>query len=158
MTERYKPYIRRWPRKPFQFSLRTMLLGVLLVSLLLSWFAVEQRRAERQAEVVAKICEGGGGPAYEYYPSDMVRQFGGRPDDSLLALPPFEWLRSHLGMDFLNRVVTVYFRSTKDTDAMVPHLKDLPDITDLYSGRCETAKGSSRVRDKPLARFVRGPL
>ncbi len=77
---------RRW----FQFSLRTLLLFVLLVSLSLSWFAVKRQQATRQEKAVEAIRKAGGNVAYDYYNLFRTRRFGnhwpGRP----------AWLREFL--------------------------------------------------------------
>jgi hypothetical protein len=56
-TPRPKPRTRRF----LQFSLRTLLIFVLLVSIGMSWFAVKLERARRQREAVEVIRTGGGG-------------------------------------------------------------------------------------------------
>ena len=61
MTESSKPR-RRW----FQYSLRTLLLLMLLVSIGMSWVAVRMQRARRQREAVKGIERLGGGVMYDY--------------------------------------------------------------------------------------------
>ena len=47
-------------RRLFRFSLRTLLVVVVLLSVGLGWFAFKMRQAERQRKAVEKIREAGG--------------------------------------------------------------------------------------------------
>lgn len=59
VTEKRK---RRW----LQFSLTTLFLAVLLLSLPLSWLVVRMERARRRTEAVERITELGGSVSYDY--------------------------------------------------------------------------------------------
>ena len=56
MTSASKSPRRRW----FQYSLRTLMLVVLLASIVMSWVAVEIQAAKRQREAVEAIVKLGG--------------------------------------------------------------------------------------------------
>ena len=60
-------------RRQFQFSVRSLLLFVVAVSMPLGWFAWEMQRARRQREAVAAIETAGGGVIYTYEPDDPFR-------------------------------------------------------------------------------------
>jgi hypothetical protein len=51
----------RW----YQFSLRTLLIGVTLVACACSWLAVKMQQARRQKEAVEAIGKAGGAIRYE---------------------------------------------------------------------------------------------
>jgi Leucine Rich Repeat (LRR) protein len=82
------PKRRHW----LQFRLRTLLLAVLVLSLPLSWFALETKRARRQAEIVTSIAAAGGKVNYE----NVAERAPG-------------WLRNLLGEDFCTKVEMVYY-------------------------------------------------
>jgi hypothetical protein len=160
-TPRPKPR----PRRFLQFSLRALLVFVLLVSVGMSWFAVKLEKARRQrqaVEVIGKaevIGTAGGGILHEYE----------WPDTS--AHPPDpEWVRTFLGDDFLFDVVWVSvvedfgdddvrhlkvltnlvrldLSGTQVTDAGLEHLERLTNLTDLYlSGTQVTDAGLGHLR------------
>ena len=52
-------------RRRFQYSLRTLLLFMLLVSIGLSWFTVKMQQASRQREAVEAIRELSGWVGYD---------------------------------------------------------------------------------------------
>src|SRR5579863_4668922 len=53
---------RRW----FQFSLRTLLIGVTLAGCGFGWLGVKVREARRQAAIVASITKRGAAVLYDY--------------------------------------------------------------------------------------------
>jgi internalin A len=88
---------RQWRR----FSLRTLLIFVTLFCLLVGWFAIKLRQAERQRVAVANLRALGFVIRYEW---EMDPDFV--VDDR--AQPPGpQWLRNWLGDDFLDTVVSV---------------------------------------------------
>jgi hypothetical protein len=120
---------RRW----FQFSLRTLLIGVTLLAVLLG---VISFRANRQRMAVEAIKKLDGKVAYDFETNEEgwdVR------DD---ARPPGpNWLRNLIGVDYFATVVAVKINTTKDTDdgsvaviRELPHLRSLvltgPNVTD----------------------------
>jgi Leucine-rich repeat (LRR) protein len=132
---------RRW----FQFSLRTLLVFVLLVSIGLSWFGVKMQKARRQKEAVKAIEKAGGEVLYDY---GLGAPFADEP-----SVP--KWARALLGDDFFLDVVGVWgnlrdfgddkatylkrltgletlsLTNTQITDAAFRHLEGLTNLEDL---------------------------
>jgi hypothetical protein len=106
----------RW----FQYSLRSLLLVMLLASIGMSWVAVRMQRARRQKDAVEEITNLGGEVMYDYE-VQANRRFP-------LAQPPGPaWLRSLLGEDFFATVVHAY-PTASVTDANLEHLKTLTQL------------------------------
>jgi hypothetical protein len=84
---------RRW----FQFSLRTLLIVVLIAAIPCAWLRskIEQKRQERQT--VEAILKSGGDVKYDY-------QIANPP----ATAPGLGWLRGTLGEEFFSEVVSVY--------------------------------------------------
>jgi len=82
------PKSRRW----FQFSLRTLLVVMLLASMALGWVTAKMQQAKRQREAVAALQDFAGGFGYDYQRS-KIREI----------LAP-SWLRGLLGDDFFGNV------------------------------------------------------
>ena len=97
---------RRW----YQFSLRTFLVLVLLVSIGLSWLAVKREKANRQREAVKAILDLGGTVSYDY----EWDEFAGKNETSASA-----WLRSLFGDDLFHDVETVQLRWVQSKGAVV---------------------------------------
>jgi hypothetical protein len=154
-----KPRTRRF----LQFSLRTLLIFVFLVSVGMSWFAVKMEKARRQKEAIAQV-EGLGGRVLYDYECDYYEQM-----DSFLELlnanPPESpwplWLRETLGDDFFHCVAEVGLQrygppwvSSLDLSGLLP---DLPKRDCLATGRdLDVLKAFPRLRilrldDQPLA-------
>ncbi len=111
----------RW----YQYSLRSLLLFLLLVSLGMSWVAVRMKRARRQEGAVEEIEKFGGWARYDY----EVQQ-SNRPLPS--AGPPGPaWLRNLLGEHFFATVVDVHLAGTQITDASLERLKRLTQLQTL---------------------------
>lgn len=112
-----QPEFRRW----FQFRLRTLLIGVVVLSVLLSWFAARMEKARRQRAAVEAI-QGMGGVVYYEWP--IV------PPGAAPKPPPSTWLRTVLGNDFFDRVkrVDLFLLSRAVTDADLEHLEALTDL------------------------------
>jgi len=113
-------------RRRFPYSLRTLLLLVLVLSVPLGWFAIEMRRARRQKEAVEAILMAGGEvihdsgwlgrwPADEFY-SDViaVNLIGAEVTDA--ELQQLKVLTSLRGL---------FLSDTQVTDAGLKHLKEL---------------------------------
>jgi len=111
---------RRW----YQFSLRALLVFVLLVSVGMSWLGVKLQQARKQKAAVEAIEKAGGVVYYDY----------GRESRSLLPTevePPYPtWLRESLGDDFFFDVRAV---SANDvSDEHLNHLAKLTTVKSLY--------------------------
>jgi len=95
---------RRW----YQFSLRTLIAGMVLVSILLGLLAVRMGRARRQAAAVATIRKHGGHVTYDYaFPDDNPR-YSPLQWQAKSNVP--NWLLDPLGEDFFHDVVGVAAR------------------------------------------------
>ena len=141
MTDRRQ---RRW----YQYSLRTLLLFVLLVSIGMSWLGVKLHRAREQKEAVEAIRKAGGEVSYDYQ-SDYASAEPRVP----------KWARALLGDGFFFDVLqagasgtkfgddeAVYLRrltnlewlslrATRITDAGLEHLEGLARLEELYLSR-----------------------
>lgn len=120
MTEQPKPK-RRW----FRFSLKTLMLVVVLLSLPLGWFAMKMVRAERQRQAVEAIEEAGGVVFYEYHYKGGALTVGAKPSGPA-------WLRQLVGEDFFWEAVNVDFFTkgyVARADDMV--LEDVKGLTGL---------------------------
>jgi internalin A len=91
------PKRRRW----FQFRLRTLLIALLVLSLPLSWFAVELQRVRRQRQAV-----------------EAIKQLGGFVDEREKTSVP-KWIRESFPEDFFTEVVEVRLLDNKHRNAMV---------------------------------------
>ncbi len=129
-----KPRLR-W----FQYSLRSLLVLMVLVSIGMSWFAVKMQRARKQKEAVEAIKKLGGEIQYDY----EVRQAG----NPLPRVPPGPaWLRNLLGDDFFASAVGVFFPPSV-TDAGLEHLKGLRQLQRLgLSGTQVSDAGLERLK------------
>ncbi len=125
---------RRW----LQFSLRTLMVLVVIVSLPLGWFAYRLNLAREQRAVIDAIHALGGSTEYDgesgsytegSYPS---MAFGldslGFPDPP--GCPALVWLRRCLGEDFFVRIVGVQGES----DAVLERAARLPHLSSLSVG------------------------
>ena len=108
-TQQRRPN-RRW----LQFSLRSLLLFVLIFSIACSWFGMRLRKAEKQRDAVAAFKKLGGFVRYDFDPkpnnsSDPFNRT--RPVTMESPHPPYPaWLVEKLGVDFFANVTeAVYF-------------------------------------------------
>ena len=121
MNQTPKPRRLRW----FQYSLRTLLLVMLLASIGMSWFAVEIQKAKRRKEAVEAIKRLGGGVTYDYEVDALLRPIP-------RAKPPGPtWLQDLLGVDFLAAVADVGLHGPEVTDAALEHLEKLTRLNGL---------------------------
>jgi hypothetical protein len=109
-------------RRRLQYSLRILLIVMLLVSVGLSWLAVRIDRAERQREAVEDIKKLGGVVLHDWDCTLSLRR--GRPL-FLRDPPPPGWLSSLLGDDFRGHAVGVKVCGSHVTDADLEILKKL---------------------------------
>jgi hypothetical protein len=105
----------RW----YQYSLRTLLIFMLLVSILMSYIAVRKRHAERQQEIVAALRKKYVGLWYDY----QSNGFGSPEYERPLTQPQF--LLDWLGIDFFHSVVGVGY-SVEEVSGKGRRLKTLP--------------------------------
>ena len=101
----------RW----FRFSLRTMLLVVVVFAV---WLGVQTNRARRQREAVAAILQLKGTVIYDYQqvsPSRLLFNSKAQP-----RAPA--WLRQLVGDEYFQEVAVVHFGYPEVTDADLEHL------------------------------------
>ncbi len=111
---------KRRRRRFLQFSLRALLVFVLLVSIGMSWCAVKMEKARKQREAVEGIRKGGAWAIYD--------ELGGQP-------PAPEWARALFGDDFFSDVVSVHVLTDLGDDLgdnEARHLKVLTNLECLF--------------------------
>lgn len=108
----------------FQFSISFLLVLTVAVALPCSWFMAEIERAKKQKADVSEIRKSGGAAFFDW----QLHAF-----DSLRTQePPLPvWLRELLGEDFFASVVEVHLEPCSIPDALLSHVKALPQLRDL---------------------------
>jgi hypothetical protein len=112
----------------FQFSIRSLLVLVVVVAVPFSWLAVKMRQASRQREAVQEVVKLGGWVWY-----DWEGDVSGEPLQDPNA-PCSKWLRELLGDNFFGSVYGLGTGKGSDAvgdDAMV-RLRELPEVKLLY--------------------------
>jgi hypothetical protein len=122
----------RW----YQFSMKTLMLFVLMASFLMSWVAVKARRIREQRAAVAMVRAMGGAILYDYQLRDYDDDKGPPPP------PGPAWLRELLGQDIFADVVEV---NCRDAD-IVRVIDRFPHV-----GRLDLS--SSTITDDDLRRL-----
>ncbi len=121
------PPKRRW----FQFSLRTLLIVMLIIAIPCAWVGrkIEQKRREREAVTAIKAL--GGHVLFDYQVDAAVTN--GEPD-AIATAEPFgpAWLRKCVGDDFFSDVVCVTLWRRDTGDAASEHLKQLTHLQELW--------------------------
>jgi hypothetical protein len=108
----------------FQFSIRSLLVLVVVVAIPCSWFAVEMKAASEQQRAVEEIKKAAGYVQYDY-DRQSWRQGG-------IAQPPAPvWLLNLLGVHFFADVVWVGDFHCQFTDATLKNFKDLTELEEL---------------------------
>ncbi len=119
----------------FQYSLRTLLLVMLLVSIGMSWFAIKMQKARKQKAAVEAIKKLGGEVTYDW-----------TFDKSQSGPPGPAWMRGLLGADFFGRVVIVSLDFTQVTDIGLEPLEELGQLKGLFlSGTHVTDAGLKHI-------------
>ena len=112
-------------RRRFQFSIRSLLLLTLVVSIWGSWFGVEMRLARRQREMVMTVLKLGGTVRY-----DGRLNLSGSPNSQPQGSV---WLRRVLGEDFFATVDQANLTNSEATDGDVEgFIKGLTQLWSLY--------------------------
>ncbi len=112
---------RRW----FQFSLRTLLIVVVLIGCGMGWLGPKVYNARRQRAVVAAIRQLGGKVAYDY---EFNAQ--GEPAPNLES-PRKAWLHALVGDDFVGSVYEVSFDDPANHPLSDADLKLVGELTQL---------------------------
>jgi hypothetical protein len=140
---------RHWSR----FSLRTLLVFLLVLSLPLGWFALKLHKARRQREAVGAIVEMGGFVYYDY----QLEKGSMLPDPAAEPGSP-AWLRRLLGDDFFCHAESVCCGTDRvlyadasydvepDFESLVVQLQRLPHLEHLrVHGEWMTADGPEHL-------------
>jgi hypothetical protein len=117
----------------FQFSIRSLLLSVVVVAVPFSWLAVEIQQARWQRELVASVLKKDGIIWYDH----QVVWWNGKPSfgvENAIAKPPPNCLRSYLGDDFFWNIAGVGMLSKQNeaTDADLELLGELSQLNGLF--------------------------
>src|SRR4051794_33754944 len=112
------------PRRWLQFSVRTLVIVTLLLSVGLGIVA---NRARRQREAVSAISRVGGTVSYDYQKAEK------RPNafDPRKLPPGPEWLRLLIGPEFFQDVVMVDLKGKPITDQLLKELRKLSKLENL---------------------------
>jgi hypothetical protein len=135
-------------RLRFQYSLRTLMLITVLVSVLCSALAVKMRRVRQQREAVRAVLELGGSVMWDY---QIIGGVGRHEDPSSMFRAKAEprgpeWVRCLLGNDFFATISGVWLTDNdRLRDADLACLDRFPDLRYLSLG------GSKGVTDVGLA-------
>lgn len=126
---------RRW----YQYSLRTLLLLMLVASIAMSWLSVRRQRAKAYREAIEAIQKEYGSVAYDW----QVAQTGARPQP-----PAPEWLRKLLGDDFFGDVV----RASVQTDSAMEQATTFSGLSELGVCVFITDEGLAHLKSFPRLR------
>jgi hypothetical protein len=174
-TEPSKAEPPKRKRRRFQFSLRTLMIFVLLCAVPCGWLAARMQRARRQKSAVDEIVKEGGWVEYDYE-IDASGKWIPRAEPT----GP-EWLRRLLGSDFfanvvvakvrtdagsrmltgLSRLQYLDLRDAEITDAGLVHVTELSDllVIDLFGTKITDAGFEKLERLKTLETLLlRGTL
>jgi hypothetical protein len=109
---------RRWLR----FSLRTLLVVVVLLSVPLGWFALKMREAERQRRAVEAITEAGGWVRYDWALDESGRDSGRQ------GPPAPAWLLKLVGEDLFSDIACVHLADFDTSQVAFEYLKGLTSL------------------------------
>ena len=113
----------------FQFSIRSLLVLVVVVAVPCSWLTVKIQAAKLQKKSSVEIIECGGDVAFDYQCTSSFETFAGQAAEPL-------WLRRLFGDDFFANVVFVSFwtdskRGTQSLDIGLERLKGFTQLQAL---------------------------
>ena len=108
--------IVRLVRHRFRYSLRTLLIFMVLCAIACSWFAVKTQRLRKQREAVRAIVGADGDVSYSY---DNAKDF----DPG--------WVASWLGYDPFSTVVDVTCTTNEGVGRLLEHSERFPDLSHL---------------------------
>jgi hypothetical protein len=138
-----------------RFSLRTLLLFVVMCAFLLAPVGIRMHRVRLQRQAVAFVLAQGGSVAYSYQSPWDVEQaqppfvvtFGAADERT----PPGAWwLRKVLGDDYFTDVVAVSLAGCPVDDESLEFLDKLPQLRALDLGRTKvTSRGLRSLRHVP---------
>ena len=164
MTQTAKPK-RRW----FQYSLRTLLLFVFLVSIPLSWFAVVVQNVRRQREAVVEIEQVGGYVVHDCFGNVVhaivnrtkgektgLAHIGTLSQLELLDLTGFRMTDANLAdLRQMTHLKWLWLDCTNTSDAGLEHLKGLIRLQSLgLRGNQITDAGLEHLKRSRELRYV----
>jgi Leucine Rich repeat len=139
------------PRRRLRFSVRTLLVLVLILGAALGWVADKLRRARRQHEASVAVVSRHG--TVDYGKAFRLESWGKLP----LGPPPRHvWLREHLGDDLFETVTHVaFFRQPEVTDLDMAVLDAFPDLEEFHVSKAPvTDKGIAHLAGMKKLRRV----
>ena len=110
MTDQSKPVSRPW-RRFLRFSVRRMVVVVLLIGVLLGWIARVVRTAQAQRDAVTAIQKSGGSVCYDWEWRNQAQIEGGKPWAPELLVDVF-------GADYFGHVTVVYLLDASDRELL----------------------------------------
>ena len=113
-------------RTRWQYSLRTLLIVMVVVGFGAGYLGLRMRRARQQEQIVEKILAIHGTVLYHYQLNDQ-----GKFDARLKPTAPL-WLRRSLGSHFFDRPASVTISGYHITDADLLPLEKLPSLENIY--------------------------
>ncbi len=134
-------------RSRVQFSIRSILLAVVVVAVPCSWLAAEKERAAKQRQAVEEIRKTSNQVSYDY--ETEVSDDGDMSTGSNSQPRAPQWLRTLFGEDFFNDVAYLCFFSNADSG--LAHLENMPhiqvlELTDASDAALVKIKGQSRLQ------------
>jgi hypothetical protein len=108
----------------FQFSLLSLLVLMLAVALPFGWLETEMKAAQKQRATIKTIEKLGGETYDDSSEEDLIR--------AVIEPPSLPWLHALLGDDFFMNVTWVDLHGPQLDDAMLEHLKELPQLREVW--------------------------
>jgi hypothetical protein len=130
---------RRW----YQFSLRTMMIGVVIVAIPCAWLGRKINKKRHEREAVADIIKAGGIVVYDYQKPSLKTGQTFKPVEEPNG-PAL--LRNLLGENFFSEVYAVYHNNATLSDDEIKLLERFPHLQDLNLSGCHiSAVGFARI-------------
>ena len=130
MPEKETPPKRRW----YQYSLRSLLIVMVLLCFLFAWGGYKIKQVEKQKEIVAWVEEKMGGDVEYEHQIDANGVWHWKEEHP----PGPEWLRNLIGIDYFSSVVSVSFYNINiqlsDEKRILGdfYIIPIPDVTPLH--------------------------
>jgi hypothetical protein len=122
----------------FQFSIRSLLVLVVVVAIPCSWLAVEMKKARKQREAVEAIVKLGGGVRYGW-----GRDAAGNWIERSPQAPA--WRHDLLGVHFFADIIQVEFFAVRLTDGGLEPIRVLPQLRFLFVANTKITDASMEV-------------